>query len=96
MKNQLTGNSGLFYICWELSRRGWNVLITSRNTRGSDLLALSQDEETVRTIQSKALSKKADVPLGSNLDNLRSDYWIVTVGANDAQPSCYVLLTRGR
>jgi hypothetical protein len=29
--NQLTGNIGLYYICYELSKRGWNALPTSRN-----------------------------------------------------------------
>ena len=32
--NQLVGNVGLYYICYELSRLGWNVLPTSRNARG--------------------------------------------------------------
>jgi len=28
--NQLVGNVGLYYICYELSKRDWNVLPTSR------------------------------------------------------------------
>jgi hypothetical protein len=30
---QVIGNTGLHYICYELSKRGWNVLPISRNAR---------------------------------------------------------------
>jgi hypothetical protein len=40
--NQLVGNIGLYYICYELSRLGWNVLPTSRNARGIDLVIYSR------------------------------------------------------
>ena len=92
MKHQMTGNAGLFHIAWELTRRGWNVMPTVRNARGADLYAAPlDDEDKVIPIQSKALSKRVDVPLGSNLDTLRSRWWIITVGANDDDPVCYVM-----
>ena len=34
---QITGNVGLYFICYKLSRWGWNVLPTSRNARGIEL-----------------------------------------------------------
>ncbi len=64
---------------------------TIRNARGSDLYAASVDESRVLRIQSKALSKKSPVPLGKSLDTLRSDWWIITINANDAAPICYVM-----
>lgn len=92
MKHQLTGNAGLFHIAWELTRRGWNVMPTVRNARGADLFAApADDEDGVIPIQSKALSKSTDVPLGSSLDKLRSQWWIITVGANSDDPVCYIL-----
>ena len=91
MKHQLTGNAGLYRVAWELSRRGWNVLPTVRNARGADLYAVSQDESRVVAIQSKALSKRADVPLGRSPDNLRSMWWVVTLNANSNEPTCFVL-----
>lgn len=33
--NQVVGNIGLYYICYELCRRGWNVMSTSRNARAN-------------------------------------------------------------
>lgn len=92
MKQQMTGNAGLFHIAWELTRRGWNVMPTVRNARGADLYAAPlDDEDAVIPIQSKALSKRASVPLGLNLDNLRSRWWIITVGASTDDPTCYIL-----
>jgi hypothetical protein len=43
ISNQLVGNMGLYYICYELSKRGWNALPTSRNARGIDIVIYSQD-----------------------------------------------------
>lgn len=92
MKHQMTGNAGLFHISWELTRRGWIVMPTVRNARGADLYAARQDnEEHVIPIQSKALSKRAAVPCGTDLDKLRSRWWIITVYANDDNPVCYIL-----
>lgn len=91
MRHQLTGNAGLYHVARELSRRGWHVMPTVRNARGADLYAASDDEATVLPIQSKALSKRDPVPLGGSLDTLRSPWWIITIRANTAAPTCYVL-----
>ena len=50
---------------------------TSRNARGIDIVIYSQDAVRKYTIQVKALSKKAPVPLGNTLDNLYADYLII-------------------
>jgi len=91
MRHQLTGNAGLYHVARELSRRGWHVMPTVRNARGADLYAASDDESRVLPIQSKALSKRDPVPLGGSLDTLRSDWWVVTINANTAAPTCYLL-----
>ena len=91
MRHQLTGNAGLYHVARELSRRGWHVMPTVRNARGSDLYAASEDESVMLRIQSKALSKKSPVPLGGSLGTLRSDWWVITIEANTASPSCYVM-----
>lgn len=88
MRQQLTGNAGLYHVARELSRRGWHVMPTVRNARGADLYAASNDELRVLPIQSKALSKRAPVPLGGSLDRLCSHWWIITINANTATPKC--------
>ena len=91
MRNQLTGNAGLYHVARELSRRGWHVMPTVRNARGADLYAATDDEARVLPIQSKALSKRVPVPLGGALENLRSRWWVITVHANTASPVCFVM-----
>jgi hypothetical protein len=66
-------------------------MLTVRNSRGADLYAATDDETIVLPIQSKALSKRDAVSLGSSLDNLRSAWWIITINANTDAPKCYVL-----
>lgn len=74
--NQLVGNTGLYYICYELSRLGWNVLPTSRNARGVDLVIYSRNARLKHTIQVKTLSKRNPVPFG-NKPSLIADYLII-------------------
>lgn len=88
---QFTGNAGLSYVAWQLSRRGWHVVPTIRNARGSDMLVTDADEKINFGVQSKALSKRQAVPLGKNIDELRSEWWAITVSANSDQPVCYVM-----
>jgi hypothetical protein len=64
---------------------------TIRNARGSDLIVVNDDETVFFGVQSKALSKRSAVPLGKSIENLRSDWWIITVDANSDAPCCYVL-----
>lgn len=88
---QFTGNAGLNYIAWQLSRRGWHVTPTIRNARGSDMLVTDEDENVKFGVQSKALSKRYSVPLGLSLEALRSEWWIITVHANSDNPVCYIM-----
>jgi hypothetical protein len=62
-----------------------------RNARGSDLIVTNADETQFFGVQSKALSKRYAVPLGLNLAELRSDWWVITLHANSDAPVCYVL-----
>ncbi len=64
---------------------------TARNAKGSDLFCANDDESIIFGVQSKALSKRAPVPLGGNLDNLRSEWWIITVQAKNDEPTCYIM-----
>lgn len=75
--NQVVGNVGLFYICYQLCKLGWNAMPTSRNARGIDILIYSQDGERKYTIQAKSLTKRSPVPLGKHLNNLMGDYFII-------------------
>lgn len=94
----MVGNIGLFHVCYRLSCRGWNVLPTSRNARGVDVIIYSQDAQRKHTIQVKTLSSQNAVPFGTNRDNLFADFFVVCVrtvapnsGADEPNPECFVL-----
>jgi hypothetical protein len=65
---QVVGNIGMYFAAYQLSLRGWNVMPTSRNARGIDLLAYDSDAKNYQGIQIKALSGTGAVPLGKSLD----------------------------
>ncbi|MGI0524002.1 hypothetical protein [Rhizobium giardinii] len=88
---QVTGNAALHYAAWQLSRRGWNVMLTSRNSKGSDLFCANDAETILFGVQSKGLTKRDPVGLGSNLANLRSDWWIITIKAKTEAPVCFIM-----
>ena len=55
-------------------------------------MLVTDEEENVKFgVQSKALSKRHAVPLGASLENLRSEWWIITVHANSDNPVCYIM-----
>jgi hypothetical protein len=89
--NQVVGNVGLFYVCYRLSRLGWNAMPTARNARGIDVLIYSQDGKRTHTIQVKALSQRKPVPLGKKLDGLFGDFFIVCRNVALDTPECFVL-----
>jgi hypothetical protein len=89
--NQVVGNTGLYYVCYELSKRGWNVLTTSRNARGVDIVIYDEMASRRRTIQVKSLSKRAPVPLGSDISNLAiADFIVICRQVFDEQPDVFI------
>jgi hypothetical protein len=92
MRNQqVTGNIGLYYVCFNLSRMGWNAMPTSRNARGIDIIAYNTDCSRTIGIQVKTLSRKSPVPLGTSVARMIGDFWIIV---NDVmnKPESYIML----
>ena len=88
---QVTGNIGLYWTCYHLSRMGWNAMPTARNARGVDIIAYNRDCSRTISIQVKTLSKKNPVPLGTSLDRIMGDFWVI-VNNVLALPVTYVLV----
>jgi hypothetical protein len=74
---QITGNVGLYYCCYHLSLLGWNVMPTARNARGIDIIAYDSTGTEFIGVQVKALSKRNPVPLGTDLEKIMGDFWII-------------------
>ena len=85
------GNIGLYFTCYHLSLMGWNVLPTSRNAKGVDIIIYSQNGQRKISIQVKFLSKKNSVPLGNKLDSLISDFVVICIRNSPNNPTCYIL-----
>jgi len=77
LETQITGNIGMYYACYKLSRMGWNVMPTSRNARGIDIIAYKKDCTNFIGVQVKTLSKRNPVPIGNSLDKIMGDYWLI-------------------
>jgi hypothetical protein len=88
---QLTGNIGLYYCCYRLSLLGWNVMPTARNAGGVDIIAYSRDASRFVAVQVKALSKRNPVPLGTSLDKVMGDFWVIVSSVASTAPSSFVL-----
>lgn len=91
MNAQLTGNVGLYFVCYKLSLLGWNAMPTSRNARGIDILAYDVDCTRKVAIQVKTLSKRNPVPLGNSIEKLMGDFWVI-INNVSVQPATYVML----
>ena len=88
---QVTGNIGLYWACYQLSRRGWNAIPTARNARGVDIIAYNHDCTRMIGVQVKTLSKKSPVPLGKSPVKVMGDFWVI-VNNVATSPQTYVLL----
>ncbi len=84
----IVGNIGMFYACYQLSLLGWNVMPTSRNAKGIDIIAYSPDGKDYLGFQVKTLSNPAHVRLGEEKEKIMGDYWIIVVLKDKRNPSC--------
>ena len=91
LETQIVGNIGMFYTCYELSLMGWNVMPTSRNARGIDIIAYDSEATNYIGVQVKTLSKRNAVPLGSSLEKIMGDYWVI-VDKVATEPRAFILL----
>ena len=64
---------------------------TSRNARGIDIIAYSTDSPPrVVMVQVKALSKRNPVPVGTRLDKIMGDFWVIVIDVLE-KPRTFVM-----
>lgn len=88
--NQITGNVGMYYACYQLSKLGLNVMPTARNAKGADILAYTEDQGQFLTFQVKAMTRRTNISLGRSLDAVSCDWWLVITNAYE-EPVTYVM-----
>ena len=91
LRPQVVSNVGLYYAAYCLSRMGWNVMPTSRNARGVDILAYDMSARRYRSIQVKTLSKRVPVPLGKSIDRFMGDWWIIVAKIATGNPESFIM-----
>ncbi len=91
LPKQIVGNVGLYYVCYKLSRLGWNAMPTCRNARGIDVICFTVDGKETVTLQVKSLSGRQAVSLGSSLDGILGDFWVIANNLRTDNPRCYVM-----
>ena len=64
---------------------------TARNARGVDVIVCNFGGTQFIGIQIKTLSKRNPVPLGTSLENLMGDYWII-INCAVSEPMAFILL----
>ena len=97
IETQIIGNAGMYYVCYQLSRMGLNVMPTARNARGIDVVAYNLDNSEYCGIQVKTLSCRNVVPLGRDLNKISGDFWVVVVlpkPESSDSPAIYVLIPK--
>jgi hypothetical protein len=88
----ITGNVGLYFVCYKLSAMGWNVMPTARNAKGIDIIAYNSNMTKMISIQVKTLNKKANVFVNNKSENITGKYWII-VNNIEKEPRSFILLS---
>ena len=95
LSSQIVGNVGLYYACYKLSLLGWNVMPTARNAKGIDIVAYNQTGKRMLGIQVKTLSGKNAVSIGTSLEKVMGDFWVVLTNAvAEDEPSAFVMTAK--
>ena len=86
---QRTGNVGLFYIGYKLSRLGWNVLPTIKNAKTIDMMAYNEKGDKI-SIQCKGCTNTESVGPFKNIEDIIADYYIISTDVY-RKPLTYIL-----
>lgn len=90
LNRQIVGNVGLYYVCFRLSLLEWNVMPTSRNAQGIDVVAYRQRGTEFVGVQVKTLSERNSAIIGKSIENLQGEYWVIVTNAI-TDPEAFVL-----
>ncbi len=81
---------GLFYICYKLSRLGWNVLPTIKNAKAIDIIAYKENGKQPISIQTKAFTNEGAVGKFQSEGDISADFYIIATHVYE-RPVIYIL-----
>ena len=93
MKSQFSGAAGVYYVAAELCLRNYAALVTTRNTKAVDILALNNDTYHTVGIQVKTNSTPNNFWLVGNSDRVKTDQiiYVFVDLKKDKLPSYYIV-----
>src|SRR5512138_945242 len=77
LDSETIANIGLYYVCFRLARYGWTISPATRNAKGADLVACSQDASETRALQVRATSRRGPILLATHLDRVLGDFVVL-------------------
>ena len=90
VSNQLIHKTGLYYVCYELSKRHWNVMLNSQNAVGIDAVIHCRNGKEF-TIQVKSLSRTDRAAIfPTTLDNIIADFIFIVNKVSDS-PNIFIV-----
>ena len=81
--------AGLFYVCFELSLRGWEVLSVSYKEQKNEIVCRSEDGQEV-SILTAGRSIKTDYALPKD-QKIKADFLIIVTDIKSCKPITYIL-----
>lgn len=78
-KKQATGMAGVYYVAAELSKRGYIALVTTRNTKATDLVVV--DDGT---------GKSANFQVKTNGVDTSDNFWLLSIKDQDEHPANFI------
>jgi len=91
LDSETIANIGLYYVCFRLARYGWTVSPATRNAKGADLVACSQDASETRALQVRATSRRGPILLATHLDRVLGDFVVLCRSVLSETPESFLL-----
>ena len=95
-RNQMTGKLGLYHVCCELSKLGWNVIPNSENTTANRIRCNNEDSSKTISIQVRSRRTQDYAISISNPNKIFGDFWVIALNtlldsSKHHTPECYIL-----
>ena len=90
VSNEIIHKTGLYYVCYELSKRHWNAMLKSQNAEGIDVVIRGRNGKEF-TIQVKSISGTDNAAIfPTTLDNIIADFIFIVNNVSDS-PNIFIV-----
>jgi len=86
---QMVHTSGVYYVCYELSKKGWDIVSVLPKDKGIDVMVRGQNGKEF-TIQVRSISKNKPAGFSNTLDTLIADF-VFIVNNVSGSPNIFIV-----